>query len=383
MHTKFGDGDTSPREAAADALVCGTLAGDCPPAALPAADLAAFWDRARIEDVDVIVADVLCRGTIAPELRQQGAARLAEAELRELLRYRELCRLAAAFDAEQVDVLLLKGAGLAYTVYRAPHHRPSRDIDLFIRRRSRGGAERALAACGYRRMREPDGQLAHGQSHYVRADGNRLNHFVDLHWRVSNLHLFAGALPFESAWTASTSIRDIEPGSRTLSLPHALLLACIHRVAHHQDAPHLLWLWDIHLVARAMAPDEQDTFVKDAARTQMRAVAARGLKLAERRFGTPGVKELVQRLEGGDAEPSAQFLGGHLRPVDMLRTDLTATAGLTARARLLREHLVPSVSYMRAVYPRCPSAFLPVAYVHRVVRGIPKWLKRPLPPAAD
>lgn len=366
-----------------DALVCGTLAGDCLPANLAAADLTALWNRARIEDVDVIVADVLCRATVAPEVRQLWAARLAEAELRGLLRFREVCRLAAAFDAERVDVLLLKGAGLAYTVYRAPHHRPTRDIDLFIRRRTRGAAERALASCGYRRMREPDGELAHGQSHYVRADGNRLNHFVDLHWRVSNSHLFAGALPFEPAWAASIPVRDIQPGLRTLSLPHALLLACIHRVAHHRDAPHLLWLWDIHLLAGAMAPGERTTFLEDAARTEMRAVAARGLDLAERRFGTPGLKELVQRLEGGEAEPSAQFLGGHLRPFEMLRTDLAATSGLTARARLLREHLAPSVSYMRAVYPRCPPAFLPVAYVHRVVRGMPKWLKRPLPPASD
>lgn len=378
MHTKFGDGDTSPREAAADALVCGTLAGDCPPAALPAADLAALWDRARIEDVDVIVADVLCRGTIAPELRQQGAARLAEAELRGLLRYRELCRLAAAFDAEQVDVLLLKGAGLAYTVYRAPHHRPSRDIDLFIRRRTRGAAERALAACGYRRMREPDGQVAHGQSHYVRADGNRLNHFVDLHWRVSNLHLFAGALPFESAWTASISVRDIEPPSRTLSLPDALLLACIHRVAHHHDAPDLLWLWDIHLIASSLTAEERDRFVSHAERTRVRAVAARGLELARERFGTPSAQEmLVSLTQAGPVEPTARFVGGGLRQLDRVRADLAATGRWADRATLVGEHLFPSPAYMREVYSRCPAGLLPLAYLDRIIRGMPKWFRRP------
>jgi hypothetical protein len=32
---------------------------------------------------------------------------------------------------------------------------------------------------------------------------------------------------------------------------------------------------------------------------------------------------------------------------------------------------------MRSAYPLCPGTLLPLAYVHRIVRGAPKWFRRP------
>jgi hypothetical protein len=47
------------------------------------------------------------------------------------------------------------------------------------------------------------------------------------------------------------------------------------------------------------------------------------------------------------------------------------------RFTLLREHLFPHPSYMRALYARTPRLLLPFAYVDRIVRGAPKWFRRP------
>jgi hypothetical protein len=326
-----------------------------------------------------LIAGVLLRSAshIPPSVHHRAASRYADAELRDLLRYRELCRLGASFAAASVDVLLLKGAGLAYIVYPEPFLRPGRDIDLFIRREARDAAERALAGCGYARLREPDGELARAQRQYARADGSGATHFVDLHWRVSNARSFADAVSFDDAWTASIAIPALDPAARTLGIADSLLLACIHRVAHHHDALELLWLWDIHLLAGRLTEETAEAFVRRAERTGMRAVSVRGLELARERFGTTMAGDVLARLSAaGPIEPTARFVGGHLRMIDVVRADLGTTSGWRDRAALLREHLFPSRRYMRALYTRWPSVLLPLAYVDRIVRGAPKWLRR-------
>jgi hypothetical protein len=44
------------------------------------------------------------------------------------------------------------------------------------------------------------------------------------------------------------------------------------------------------------------------------------------------------------------------------------------RARLLREHLLPPASFMRAKYGAAPAVALPALYAHRVVAGGVAWL---------
>lgn len=374
--------NTSPttRDAGLDALLCTMLAEGALPAAVTHEDLDALWERACFHDVDVLIAAILSRSAthIPAAVHRQAATRLADAEVRDLLRYRELCRIGASFEAAAVDLLLLKGAGLAYVVYPKPSFRPGRDIDLFIRREARDAAERALAACGYKRLREPDGEIARAQRQYARVDGSGVSHFIDLHWRVSNARVFAEALPFDDAWRSSIGVPAIDPPARTLGAADALLLACMHRVAHHQDAVELLWLWDIHLLARSLTADAWEALVARAERTGMRAVSVRGLELARDRFGTGIAPAALARLHAaGPPEPAARFVGGHLRMIDVMRADLGTTTGWRDRATLLREHLFPSSTYMRALYTRCPPLLLPLAYVDRIARGAPKWFRRP------
>ncbi len=370
-------GPAGPR-AGSDPL-CALLAGEPLPDGLDPGALETLWEQARADDVDALVAAPLARAARAhPALGQRIHERVADAGLRSLLRHRELCRLAASFGEESVPVLVIKGAGLAYTLYAEPHLRPSRDIDLFIRHDSRDAAALALARCGYTRMREPDGELARAQFHYTRTDARGINHFVDLHWRVSDARVFEAALTFDDGARSSVAVPTIEPPLRTPCHAHALLLACVHRVAHHHDDPCLLWLWDIHLLAVRLTAEDWEQFLADAARTGMRAVSVRGLELAGTRFGTAVDARIFERLNApGPDEPAAQFIGGQLRFVDVVRADLSASRSWLERAALLREHLFPAPAYMRAIYPRCrPALLLPLAYCDRILRGAPKWFRR-------
>ena len=112
----------------------------------------------------------------------------------------------------------------------------------------------------------------------------------------------------------------------------------------------------------------------------MRAVCARGLELASACFATPCAGGLVAALRpaaADPAEPSVRFLGGGLRQVDVLRGDLATLSGWRARVALVGAHLFPNGAYMKSMYPRWPAAALPFAYIHRIVRGAPKWFRRP------
>jgi hypothetical protein len=60
----------------------------------------------------------------------------------------------------------------------------------------------------------------------------------------------------------------------------------------------------------------------------------------------------------------------------VLTSDLVEARSWRRRARLLREHLFPPRAYMRQAYAGCPAALLPLAYIARIVRGAPTWLRR-------
>ena len=293
----------------------------------------------------------------------------------ELAAWRNAATICESAHQHGVDLLLAKGAALAYTHYAAPHLRPRDDIDILIRRADLDRASAMLASIGYERDAEPNAELWTGQHHYCKTTPSGVVR-VDVHWRAANPIAFAGALAFDDVWPRSVPVAAMGPHARTLAPADSLLLACLHRVAHHQDRVELLWLWDIHLLASRMSTGELSQFSGEAVRAKLGAVCARGLALAHECFGTVVPDCLLAELAGAKNEPSAAFVGAALSALEVARADLAALRGWRARASLVREHLVPPAMYMRQRYPRWPAALLPIAYIHRILRGAPRWLRR-------
>ncbi len=345
--------------------LCSWLSDPLPPGA-PDEDVIAL---AESEGVLLLLADRCRIRALMPELRAAAAM--------EELKARELRAVLTLLAGEGIDPVLLKGAALARTHYRRPELRPRADTDFMITEGAREHATRVLARLGYRRAAEIDGDLAVGQFHFWKTDRHAVSHALDVHWRVSNVRVFADALSYLELRRDAVSVADLGPHAWAPSPPHALLIACIHRIAHHDDTRHLLWLYDVHLLARSLASGQGDAFTALAAATRMRAVCASTLRLSQEAFGGlhPVWMAALSREDGVD-EPSRAFVGGGWRRAEILLSDVTATPGWAGRLRLLREHLLPRLSYMRARYPVWPAALLPAAYVHRVLCGLPRWLRR-------
>jgi hypothetical protein len=333
--------------------------------------------------VDILLSDLL-QSLEPSEAREDPASSwrdlpfasgtVVAAVAREMVIAREV---PAVFDASRqagLDMLLLKGTALAYTHYPKPYLRPRQDVDLYIRLVDLARAEEILTSLGYRRATEADAELWTGQRHYTKTAASGEVH-IDLHWRVANPLAFADALTFDDVWPRSVAVAALGPAVRTLSAPDTLAVACVHRVAHHQDRVNLLWLWDIHLVASSLPDNEWDVLIASARAWRIQSVCARSLRLAVEYFGT-SIPEAALRDASADDEPAAAFLREGVRQIDVARADLKALDGWRSRMSLVREHLCPPVSYMRARYVNCPPVLLPLAYVYRIVRGAPRWFTR-------
>jgi len=368
------DDTPGPLSHASDDGLCAVMRGEDVPIS------AAILEAARQHDMHLVLAHANARAA-DDAIRAALAADVRAAAIADLLREAELRRLLGRLAAAGVHALVLKGAALAYTVYPASHLRPRGDVDLLIAPADIDAADRALAGGGWLRAVEHDSAAITTQRHYVLGGTPRFAEHLDLHWKIAVPRVFGDALQFDELASRAIPITALGPDAWALSSGDALFLACLHRVAHHQDAADLLWLWDIHLLASSLSEEERAAFIGLASRRAMRAVCARGLELARQRFATPRAAELIAALQPSpdDAEePSATFLRGGMRQVDLLRSDLSTVSNWRARFALVSAHLFPNAAYVKSMYPRWPTAALPFAYIDRIVRGAPKWFRGPV-----
>jgi hypothetical protein len=290
----------------------------------------------------------------------------------------ELIRVLRGMAERGLHPLLMKGAALAYTVYPSAALRPRNDTDLLVPDHERHRALQALSALGYVDAADAGGELSSAQAHLSTVDAAGLRHACDLHWRIANPLHFRDMVSVDELDAAATPVPRLSPDGRALAVHHALFVACIHRVAHHYDREMLLWIYDIHLLTEAASADDLEQFRALAVRVRACAVCARGLEAAASHFGTPVPPALLASLrEAAGGEPSSAFLSGDLRLVDLLGHDLSALPSWRSRLALLREHVLPSAAYMRVTYAPGSRIPLPLLYASRIVRGAPKWFRRP------
>jgi hypothetical protein len=294
----------------------------------------------------------------------------------EEVRRRELADLLSTFAADGVRVLVLKGAHLAYSRYPHAWLRPRLDTDLLVAPGDRDKADCLLRRLKYQPGTGFGGELVTHQFQYRRANRYGLADIVDLHWKISNPHVFADAFSFDELHETSMAIEALGPDARGASPVHALMIACVHRAAHHGNTVCLIWLYDIHLLADALSVDDRARVAGLAAAKRLRSVCARGIADARALFATRVAADWLERLRlDGRGEPSAAFLNSGRTKADLLVSDLQAL-GWPQRARLIQEHLFPPAGYMRRAYGLSSSFFLPVAYVDRAVSGIGRWFRR-------
>ena len=294
----------------------------------------------------------------------------------ESVRLRELRAVVECLsDVDGVAPVIFKGSALAHSHYDAPWLRPRLDSDVLIAPARVQSAIAALEQIGYTRTVSTSGVLVLSQVSLVRVDQFGLEHALDVHWKVANWHAVATALSHDEIASRAVEIAALGPRARAAADVDALLIACVHRAAHHRDSKELLWIFDIHLIAQRLSDANWIEFVANANRAKVKALCRRGLGLAVDRFDCAVPSEVMRRLETPKSEPSAVFLSRNFRPITGLRSDLHALPA-SGKLRLLFEHLFPPATYIRERYQVASRAAIAVAYARRIAVGLPRWFTR-------
>jgi hypothetical protein len=317
-------------------------------------------------------------GAAGSGLRTELDARVRADATRDLFVQAEMRRVLEAIAASGGRVVIFKGSALAYTVYSHPWHRPRTDTDLLTSPEGMDTVSRALESCGYARSDElTSGQHVSHQVAFDRVDAHGLRHVVDLHWKIVNPQLLADVLPFEDVWAGSQAAPALGPAARVPSHVASIVLACVHRLAHHQGQDRLIWLHDLALLASRLGREEWTALCDLAISRGVAAICLDGLSRAREAFATPLPADVVARLEAaGRAEPSRRYVDGAVRRRDVLVSDLAVLGTWSARLRLIREHAFPPASFILKRYGLRSPLWLPALYAHRLVTGAWKWARR-------
>jgi len=308
-------------------------------------------------------------GTEASRVREDERA----AAVVDAVRNREIAavleRVAAVGGARPI---LLKGAALAHSHYPHPWLRPRLDTDILVSPASTTPVFRILSALGYERTVSTSGTLVVSQASFTRIDDFGIMHALDVHWQIANWQVIARAASHVDLESRSVPVPALGAVARAPSSPDALLLACLHRAAHHRDSEELLWLYDIHLLAERLTPADWAFLLEAAGRGEVKAVCRRGLALAIDYFGSPVPLHVMEALADAHNEPSSIYASRDLRLVDGLLSDLRALSWRN-RVRLIAEHLFPPPEYIRRKYGLTSRRSLLVFYARRIVSGVPRW----------
>ena len=339
-----------------------------------------FVWRAEWQGLLPLAAARLAERPGAPGPLVAEAARRARPFLtRDRARETALRAMLDAFEAAPVRALLIKGAHLAHTHYERTDLRPRSDTDLLIAADDRSRVFDLLRGLGYEASAQVEGTLVMYQATFVKRDGGRIVDAVDVHWKIANPQVFSDLVSFEDLLATAARVPSLG-GAWVPDDVHALLIACVHRVAHHRDADRLIWLHDIHLIAGRLSAEAWRTFSALCHARSVAHVCWWSLERAIEAFRTV-VPDDVRRDLAGAADRSEQRTAAFLLPgrrhVVQVVSDLRALPSWSDRVRLMGQHLFPSPVYMRSRYAPASSAPLPVLYVRRVMLGAWKWLAKP------
>ena len=325
------------------------------------------------------VAPLLVRAGIAPRLPPAEAARLRQRARDEAVaaevRDRELCRVLCAVRAAGIDVLLMKGAHLAHSHYPESYLRQRDDADVLVQSADRGRLARILVEAGYTQLPDITGAVVLGQMLFAHdATGVAL----DVHWQIAARRVAADLLRFDELRARSIRLPRLCVSARGLSPVHALAVGCIHQSAHHPEHDLLLWAYDTYLLVSHFTEQEGDEFVALTIERGMVRLAVYALHESVQFFPTAASRALLARLSAQPRVEATAFLVAPRTPLTDFLSDMSATRGWVARARLLGGHLFPPMTYMRHTYGIRRPAALPWFYAYRILRGAGRWFREKL-----
>ena len=338
-------------------------------------DVAVVAD-AQAHGVCGIVKQALCARGLWPlvpnDARNALDVELRRAALTDGYFRRQTIRAVAALQNAGVPALTFKGEALACTHYSPSHSRSRCDSDLLVAKRDVPMASRVLEALGYGRVNMVAREAVHTQQVFTERSG-AMRHVIDLHWDVSHRPFFAGIFTFDELMRDAVEIDGLAPELRAPDPVRALLLACLHRVTHHENSTRLIWLYDIHLLADGLQDRQWAQVHRLGGEKSICDVCATGMELAAEFFGcsarTSNHVAALRLLARERQETSRAYLTARRGDLNRIVMDARHAGSLPKAIRVLAGHAFPDTEYMRRTFGARGPVSLAGSYVYRAARG--------------
>ncbi len=163
--------------------------------------------------------------------------------------YDELGRILGALKDKRIDVIVMKGAALAETVYLDRGLRAFSDIDLLIRKKDLNRAEDVLVMLGYTldtyAVPRDFGEKFDYHLRYTRGAS-----IIELHWELglrNGIYKYM-KIKADTIWKDAGESRVAGNYGLIPSAEYSIILSCIHSAKHKYSR--LIWLYDIRQIAQ-------------------------------------------------------------------------------------------------------------------------------------
>jgi len=301
-------------------------------------------------------------GTVAGFLAQRGdlpqdlatlAEQLTERQRRDMrLQEAEDRRVVSSLVSSGADVLVLKGALLAQTVYPAPERRFRTDLDLLVDVESVPVIEKLLGELGYKRPRAVQTAMPVRQSQWTFSSGGRI-FSVDLHWDLRNHPALQGRFEFAELIESSQLLPSLDDQALGMGPAHALLNASMHFFNDYAEERPQQWLLDKDLLWRAMTADEQAQAMNLACQRGLAGLLAESLVRAREVFGAPVSDSQIDRLRStGSGQWRTGLVEANKKRSSAYWFALRSEPGIRRKLLRIRAGLFPPASYIRGLYPK-------------------------------
>ena len=291
--------------------------------------------------------------------------------------------LLAEMGARGLEVLVLKGTALAYSVYPTPSARRRCDSDLLIRSCDLEKSRAILERLGFQLALAQEGLFGsmHLQETWVLSHFDGSNHQIDLHWAIANSQVVSSAFSESEIWECKLPIEIAGQTAQALATAaqfrHCALHAALslrspylYEGTSHSSGERLIWALDLRLLADRMTDQDWLAILDASDRRGGGKALLYALDWAEQRLGPFCPASMRAALKSMPSDDISRYILSASEFEKALAESRTFPT-LSAKLRFWLSKLFPSRDVLRVRDSRKRN--LVVLYFERAFRALKRY----------